>query len=89
MAESNSYLTEAQFAERFHLGRRTVQRWRQTGEGPAWVRLGHRRILYRLTDIEHWAEARTFRHRADELSRKAMVGAAGAGIDDYHPRDRR
>lgn len=68
---SNSYLTEAQFAARYQLGRRTVQRWRQTGGGPAWVRAGHRRILYRLSDCEAWAAARTFRHRADELSRAA------------------
>jgi hypothetical protein len=66
------YLTEGEFAGRYQLGRRTVQRWRQTGEGPVWVRLGQRRILYRLTDCEAWAAARTYRHRADELSRKAQ-----------------
>jgi predicted DNA-binding transcriptional regulator AlpA len=67
------YLTEAEFADRYHLGRRTVQRWRQTGEGPPWCRLGQRRILYRLTDIEAWAAARTYQHRADELSRQAAA----------------
>lgn len=65
------YLTEEEFAERYHLGRRTAQRWRQTGEGPAWVRLGQRRVLYRLTDCEAWAAERTFHHRADELARSA------------------
>src|SRR5438309_4422792 len=63
------YLTEAEFAGRYHLGRRTVQRWRQTGQGPPWVRLGARRVLYRLSDCEGWAAARTYRHRADELAR--------------------
>jgi predicted DNA-binding transcriptional regulator AlpA len=67
------YLTEAEFADRYHLGRRTVQRWRQTGDGPAWVRLGARRILYRLSDCETWAAARTYRHRADEMSRVPVV----------------
>jgi hypothetical protein len=66
---SQIYLTEAEFATQYHLGRRTVQRWRLTGDGPAWCRLGRRRILYRLGDIEAWAAARTFRHRADELAR--------------------
>jgi predicted DNA-binding transcriptional regulator AlpA len=65
------YLTEAEFAGRYHLGRRTVQRWRQTGDGPPWIRLGSRRVLYRLSDCEVWAAARTFLHRADELSRSA------------------
>ena len=63
------YLTELEFATRYRLGRRTVQRWRQSGEGPAWVRLGARRILYRLTDCEAWAARKTYRHRADELAR--------------------
>jgi predicted DNA-binding transcriptional regulator AlpA len=75
MADTHIYLTEGEFADRYHLGRRTVQRWRQTGEGPRWVRLGQRRILYRLTDIEEWAAARTFKHRADELSRSAATVA--------------
>jgi predicted DNA-binding transcriptional regulator AlpA len=70
------YLTEAEFAGRYHLGRRTVQRWRQTGDGPAWVRLGVRRVLYRLSDCEAWAAARTFRHRADELARTLTTDAA-------------
>ena len=63
------YLTEADFAGRYHLGRRTVQRWRQTGDGPPWVRLGARRVVYRLSEVEAWASARTYRHRADEISR--------------------
>ncbi len=67
------YLTEVEFAGRYHLGRRTVQRWRGTGEGPRWVRLGQRRILYRLSDIEAWAAARTFDHRADELARSTAA----------------
>jgi predicted DNA-binding transcriptional regulator AlpA len=69
MAINDTYLTETEFAERYHLGRRTVQRWRQTGDGPPWCRLGRRRVLYRLTDVEAWAAVRTYAHRADELSR--------------------
>jgi hypothetical protein len=67
------YLTEAQFAARYHLGRRTVQRWRQTGEGPAWCRLGARRVLYRLSDCEGWVRSRTYLHRADELARASVA----------------
>jgi predicted DNA-binding transcriptional regulator AlpA len=67
------YLTEEEFAVRYRLGRRTVQRWRQSGEGPAWVRLGPRRVVYRLADCEAWAATRTYHHRADELARSAAT----------------
>ena len=64
-------LSEAEFADRYLNGaRRTAQRWRVTGEGPKFVRLGPRRIAYRLRDCEEWVEARTFRSRADELARQ-------------------
>jgi predicted DNA-binding transcriptional regulator AlpA len=49
----------------------TLERWRQTGGGPRWVRLGARRVAYRLSDIEEWLEQRTYRHRAEELAQKA------------------
>ncbi len=66
-----TYLTEAEFAARYLNGaRRTAQRWRVTGDGPAFVRLGPRRIAYRLADCEAWAASRTFRHRAAELAAK-------------------
>jgi predicted DNA-binding transcriptional regulator AlpA len=65
------YLSEAEFAARYLKGaRRTAQRWRVTGEGPKFVRLGPRRIAYREKDCEEWAKARTFRSRADELSQQ-------------------
>ena len=67
MTES-TYLTEEEFCRRYIIAARTAQRWRVTGEGPAWVRLGRRRIGYRLSDCEAWAAARTFPHRAAELS---------------------
>jgi excisionase family DNA binding protein len=37
---------------------RTLERWRQTGEGPSFVRLG-RRIGYRLSRLDTWLEANT------------------------------
>ena len=65
------YLTEAEFAARYLNGaRRTAQRWRVTGDGPPFVRLGPRRIAYRESDLEAWAAARTFPHRAAELARR-------------------
>ncbi len=65
----DAYLTEDEFCRRYHLSPRSAQRYRQTGEGgPPWVRLGLRRIGYRLSDCERWAASRTFAHRAAELA---------------------
>jgi predicted DNA-binding transcriptional regulator AlpA len=67
------YLTEEQFAQRYQVGRRTAQRWRRTGQGPAWVRWGPRAVRYRVADVERWAVSRTFRHRADELAHQTEL----------------
>jgi hypothetical protein len=64
------YLTEAEFSERYRVPARTAQRWRSTGDGPAFVRAGPRRVLYRVADCEAWAASRTFRHRSAELAAK-------------------
>ena len=64
----DAYLSETEFCDRYTIGARTAQRWRLSGDGPPFVRLGPRRIAYRLRDCEGWAAARTFRHRADELA---------------------
>jgi hypothetical protein len=66
---ASDYLTEKQFCRRYHVSPRTAQRWRVTGDGPPFVRLGPHKIVYRLRDAETWAAGRTFAHRADEMSR--------------------
>ena len=75
MADS-AYLSEEQFCDRYIVARRTAQRWRITGDGPAWVRLGRRRVGYRLSDCEAWASARTFAHRAAELAGRPIEASA-------------
>ena len=69
---ADAYLTEFQFCDRCHVSPRTAQRWRSNGQGPLWIRMGPIKVAYRLSDVERWASARTFRHRADELSRGAQ-----------------
>ena len=63
------YLTSTEFCERYHVALRTAERWRTTGHGPRWVRVGPRKVIYRSADCEAWAALRTFDHRADEISR--------------------
>jgi phage terminase Nu1 subunit (DNA packaging protein) len=46
---------------------RTLQRWRTTGEGPAFTRIGPRRILYRADAVQSWLNEREHKHRAAEL----------------------
>jgi predicted DNA-binding transcriptional regulator AlpA len=63
-----TFLTEREFSDRFKIPARTAQRWRSTGDGPPFVRLGPRRVAYRLSDIEAWAASRTFASRAAEIA---------------------
>jgi predicted DNA-binding transcriptional regulator AlpA len=62
------YLNQREVAARYHLSERTIERWRGTGDGPAFVRIGRRRVVYRLADCEAWAAARTSAHRAAEMA---------------------
>ena len=64
-------LTEGEFCRRYKVSARSAQRWRQTGDGPAWLRLGPRRVGYREADCEAWAASRTFRTRAEEMAQAA------------------
>lgn len=67
--EADCYLTEQQFCERFHVSPRTAQRWRKEGRfGPPFIRAGARRVLFRLSDCERWAEQRRFSTLAEEAA---------------------
>jgi predicted DNA-binding transcriptional regulator AlpA len=69
----SDYLTEEEFSERYNVARRTAARWRVTGEGPPFVRVGPRRIAYRLADCEQWAATRTHEHRAAEQAKRSTL----------------
>lgn len=67
---NDDFLSERQVAAIYPFSTRTLQRWRVTGDGPRWCRLGAKRVAYRASDLETWASRNTFIHRAEELSRK-------------------
>ncbi len=50
------HLNQEQLARRWSLSPRTLERWRSTGTGPTYLRLGGR-IAYRLEDIEAFETA--------------------------------
>jgi hypothetical protein len=51
-------LTQQQAADYLGgLSIRTLEKWRVTGEGPPYVKMG-RRVLYRLEDLVAWINSR-------------------------------
>jgi hypothetical protein len=69
-AFADAYLSPRDFEARYCVPVRTQERWRASGDGPPFVRIGPRRVAYRLSDCETWAAARTYASRAAELARK-------------------
>ena len=65
-----SYIDEKALADRLAVSVRTVQRWRVTGEGPPFTRMGAWRIVYRLDVADAWASDRAFPHRTAESAAK-------------------
>jgi hypothetical protein len=47
------YLLTIQLALRWHMSRRTLERWRNEGKGPTWDKIGGR-VLYRLSTIKEY-----------------------------------
>ena len=45
------HLSHIELAARWNISHRTLERWRWTGEGPKFIKLGGR-VIYRLEDVE-------------------------------------
>lgn len=54
---SVTHLNQTELARRWSVSPRTLERWRWTGEGPAFLKLGGR-VAYRLADIEAYEAER-------------------------------
>lgn len=67
----NTFFDEKGLALFLSIPRRTLQRWRVTGDGPPFVRAGMRRIVYRREAVDAWAASREYRHRAAEIVAQA------------------
>lgn len=49
-------LTTQQAAEFLGVSYWTLVRWRRTGDGPAWVKLGRKRVAYRQIALAQYLE---------------------------------
>jgi excisionase family DNA binding protein len=52
---TDKLLTQRQLADELQVSLRTLERWRQEGTGPAFIRVG-RSPRYRRADIDAWLE---------------------------------
>ncbi|MEO9298781.1 helix-turn-helix transcriptional regulator [Devosia alba] len=59
------HLNQIDLADRWNISHRTLERWRWTGEGPRFVKLGGR-VVYRLEDIEAFEYAQMRESTADQ-----------------------
>jgi len=50
----NDLITAKQTAQCLRVSYSTLKRWRKTGTGPEWSRLGGRAIRYRVVSVEAW-----------------------------------
>ena len=70
-------------AARWGLSEKTLERWRMTGNGPTFLKLGSR-VLYRMDDVSaHEAQRLRFPHifHAASTTKRACSIEAGVGPD--------
>jgi predicted DNA-binding transcriptional regulator AlpA len=58
-------LSQRQAADYLGLTIPTLQRQRTDGTGPRFLKLGKRKVAYRLSDIHEWIDGRVVRSTAD------------------------
>jgi predicted DNA-binding transcriptional regulator AlpA len=71
---SSRLLNQAEFAARWGISARSLERWRARREGPPFVRLNKRRVLYREQDIEAYEIAQRRLGEADKSSVQITEG---------------
>jgi predicted DNA-binding transcriptional regulator AlpA len=62
-------LSPSQTADYTGLTKPTLQRHRTDGTGPRFIKLGKRRVAYRLSDLKAWLEVRAATSTADARER--------------------
>ena len=67
------HLNQTELAVRWTISPRTLERWRFTGEGPKYIKIGGR-VAYRLEDIEAY-ETEQSRQATPGIRRDSYAGA--------------
>lgn len=62
--QTKARLNQTELAARWCISARTLERWRWTGEGPAFLKIGGR-VVYRLEDVLAYEQVRQRRSTAD------------------------
>jgi predicted site-specific integrase-resolvase len=71
--QTRTCLNQTELAARWSISARTLERWRWTGEGPAFLKIGGR-VVYRLEDVEAY-EAEQIRQATPGVRRAPYAGA--------------
>lgn len=53
---STDTMNTDELADYLEVAKQTLFRWRQSGYGPAWMRIGPRIIRYKVSDVMEWEE---------------------------------
>ena len=64
MRNPTDLLTTEEAARYLRLSARTLERYRVTGEGPRFLKIG-RRVLYRQSDLDGWLKNKSRRSTSD------------------------
>jgi hypothetical protein len=62
--QTRSCLNQTELAARWTISARTLERWRWTGDGPAFLKIGGR-VVYRLEDVLAYEQSRQRRSTAE------------------------
>lgn len=73
IAERDPTHDESELAARFRISVKTVQSWRQTNRGPAYLKVG-RLVRYRESDIQDWLDKQT-RTNTTQKARPQLAAA--------------
>jgi predicted site-specific integrase-resolvase len=66
------HLNQVDLADRWNISHRTLERWRWSGEGPHFVKIGGR-VVYRLEDVEGYEREQIRASTADRRSQPCGV----------------
>ncbi|MDN2582937.1 helix-turn-helix domain-containing protein [Aquibium sp. ELW1220] len=72
---SVTHLNQVELAARWKISPRTLERWRWTGEGPAFIKIGGR-VVYRLEEVEGYENKRQCTSTANTFAPKLVRGGA-------------